>query len=162
MWTDIVGYEGMYQVNKKGEVYSLKSGRKLKPYTDSKGYKRVDLFNKGKVNKKVHRLVAQAFIPNPKEYLQVNHINGVKGDNRVENLEWCNNSQNQRHSWSNGRKSKTKGESNGNSKLTKEVVIQIKDLSKTKSDLEISRELKVPRTTVYNITKNRTWKHIGE
>lgn len=111
-WKDITGYEGIYQVSNTGLVKSLPrqvwngwamvstEEKLLKPNTLAKGYYQVTL-NKQHKRKcfQVHRLVAQAFIPNPEGYDQVNHINGVKDDNRVENIEWCNNSMNQIHAY---------------------------------------------------------------
>lgn len=68
-----------------------------------KGYIMVELYRKPKrVAIFAHRLVAMAFIPNPNNYPQINHINGDKQDNRVENIEWCNNSMNQLHAYANG------------------------------------------------------------
>lgn len=93
MWKSIEGFDD-YQVNEKGEVKSLKGNkvRILKPRMTHCGYMQVCL------NKchwlYVHRLVAAAFIPNPRGYDVVNHINGTRNDNRVENLEWCTQSQN--------------------------------------------------------------------
>ena len=107
MFKEIPNLEG-YMVNEIGQVKSpdqycqfghskwLRKGRILKPYKDSKGYLRVDIRQK---NYKVHRLVGLTFLDNPNKYDQINHINGIKSDNRVENLEWCNNSQNQLHAY---------------------------------------------------------------
>ena len=97
IWKDI--YEG-YQVSNLGRVKSLKRETILTPRENHKGYLQVHLRHNGKdITPKVHRLVAKAFIANPNDLPQVNHINGNKADNRVENLEWCTNGQNQKHSY---------------------------------------------------------------
>lgn len=115
IWKDIKGYEGIYQVSNLGRVCSLDryvnskygskrfvSGGMLKLQSDKYGYNVVCL-SKGKRNKrklcKVHRLVAKAFIPNPNKKTEVNHMNGVRDDNRVENLEWVTSSENMVHSF---------------------------------------------------------------
>lgn len=80
----------MYAVSDDGQVWSYKSKKFLKPMSDSDGYLQVSLCKEGKVkSRKIHRLVAEAFIPNPLGLPQVNHRNEVKSDNRIENLEWC-------------------------------------------------------------------------
>lgn len=92
-WRDIEGYDGMYQVSDLGRVRSLKFGkvRVLRPGKTKDGYLRVDLYRNGKYNHSlVHRLVAQAFIPNDDESKTIiNHRNECKSENKLSNLEWC-------------------------------------------------------------------------
>lgn len=95
IWRDIPGFEKKYQVSNMGRVKSLNyrhTGKIqiLKPGKNTKGYSYVNLCKDGKPQSyQVHRLVAQAFLPNPNNLSQVNHINEIKTDNRVDNIEWC-------------------------------------------------------------------------
>jgi hypothetical protein len=110
VWKDIKGYEGLYQVSSLGKVKSLErliwngyTNHKRKEIMLSlckcnKGYIVIRLSkNNVQSTYKVHRLVAKAFIKDIKLKPQINHINGIKDDNRVDNLEWCTNSENQSH-----------------------------------------------------------------
>lgn len=108
-WRDIEGYEGLYQVSNLGRVKSInykRTGKEriLKAVKDNWGYLTVRLYkdNKGK-QCRVHRLVAQAFIPNQENLPQVNHISEDKTDNRVQNLEWITNKDNCNHGTRNQR-----------------------------------------------------------
>lgn len=112
-WRDIIGYEGLYQVSSYGNTRSLerlettKDGRKrirpaqtISQYLHYKGYKRVTLCKDG-IRKAylVHRLVAEAFIPNPDNKPQINHIDEDKTNNAITNLEWVTNDENLRAYW---------------------------------------------------------------
>ena len=91
IWKNIEEYPD-YQVSNLGRVKSLRYNKEkiLKLQSDKDGYKQVNLFNsRGSKTLKIHRLVATAFLDNPNNYPAVNHINEIKTDNRVENLEWC-------------------------------------------------------------------------
>lgn len=99
IWKDIEGYENLYQISNYGRVKSI-IRNKIKHYeTNHNGYLRVNLCKKRKIeHKRVHRLVAEAFIPNPQNLPQINHKDGNKLNNCVNNLEWCTPTDNVRHS----------------------------------------------------------------
>lgn len=95
---DIKGYEGKYAVTEDGQIFSYKSNRFLKPSNNGNGYFAVSLCSGGTINKQyVHRLVAEAFLPNPEGKIEVNHINEDKSDNSVSNLEWVTHKENINH-----------------------------------------------------------------
>lgn len=115
IWKDVVGYEGLYKVSNLGNVISLNYRKTNKPKklsynVNHKGYLDVHLTkNRTSKHKIIHRLVALAFIPNPNNLPQINHIDGNKQNNNVNNLEWCDNSQNQKHAYKLGLKKKLFG-----------------------------------------------------
>lgn len=98
-WKPIIGYSEFYRINRNGDIFSNYSNKIIKPQKNGNGYLKVVLVNKsGKKKFFIHRLVSETFLDNPFNLPCINHKNGKKDDNRVENLEWCTYSDNQKHS----------------------------------------------------------------
>lgn len=106
IWKPVKGYEGFYEVSDHGNVKSLRKNKILKQTVGVKnGYSYVGLYKEGKDKRVlVHRIVATAFIDNPMQKRTVNHKDGNKSNNCVENLEWATYSENHRHAFKNGLK----------------------------------------------------------
>jgi hypothetical protein len=109
-WYDLIGYAGLYKINKAGQVLSLRRNRLMTERIDNFGYKYVMLTkNKKQQFKNVHRLIALMFIQNPESKPQVNHVNGNKQDNSLLNLEWVTARENIVHGYKNGLLRQKKG-----------------------------------------------------
>lgn len=136
----------------------------MKPAHDKSGYLRTML--KGDDGNyhtiKVHRIVAQTFLEQSQDKVEVNHKNGIKDDNRVENLEWVTRSENIAHSLANGLQVPFKGEEVGTSKLTEKEVLEIREkfVPRKYSRVKLAKEYNVTEATIKDILYKRTWKHL--
>ena len=161
IWKDIINYEGLYQVSNLGSVRRLWKN-KSKPIALAKhkqGYVTVHLSNINKKRHSVHRLVAIAFIPNPLNLPEVNHKNGIKNDNREENLEWSTDKQNKEHAKNNNLTAK--GIKNRNNKFSEKEILAIRMLYKKGwTQVEIGKMCDTRQSTISAIVLNKTWKHI--
>lgn len=162
IWLDIIGYEGLYQVSSLGRVrsgprFGTKGGI-LKLKVDQKGYLSIKLSKNGIIKTfRVNRLVAVAFIINQKNKPQVNHKDGIKSNNEIDNLEWCTARENVYHR-DNILGKHNRGEAQANSKLTKKSVLQIRQSNLKQKDL--AELYSVTQTTISEIQLRKTWKHI--
>ena len=164
-WRWVVGYEGLYMVSDQGRVMSVprKTGRSswpgklLKQGRGGSGYPHVAVSVKG--NQKtveVHRLVAEAFIPNPDGKREVNHIDGDKSNNRVENLEWATRSENVRHAYEN--LPRKQFDHFHRRKLTEQDVAAICKTEGTNK--EIAKAFGVSDVMVGRIKRREAWRHV--
>jgi len=170
IWKDIKGYEDIYQVSNLGNVKRInyfdkqnkdkyKNQEKRLVFINLNGYYRVVLSKCG-INKNyfVHRLVAQAFIPNPENKPFINHINGTKTDNKVENLEWCTAKENTQHARNTGlfteeMITRKKGKNNWASKKVNQYDLNGKFIRQWECVRDVLRELKIDNTSIYKCCK---------
>jgi hypothetical protein len=177
IWKDIKGFEGYYQVSNHGKIKSLSrsiinskgiakklSEKILKPRPNKDGYVRVCLYSpSSNVDRLIHLIVAEHFIPKVDGKHQINHINGVKHDNHVSNLEWCTPSENIRHSFDELKREVffAKGSEHPNSKLNEEKVYAIrKALQEGVSFRKLAKKYGVNRGSIGRIKHGLTWKHV--
>lgn len=169
-WRSIPDFDG-YQASSLGKIRGidrLKQGRsglrltrgqEMKQMLNKKGYPEVRLRKNGTHTRLVHKLVASAFLVKPEGCTQINHINGIKTDNSIVNLEWVTNSENQLHAYKLGLQPSRAGEGNGRATLTDKKVTIIKELYNSgKGAKEVSEILGVSLYTVRAIIAGKTWK----
>jgi transcriptional regulator len=170
VWQDINGYEGFYQVSSLGRVRSCD-----RSFVDKKG---VTQHHKGQVLKfssikgkyfianlrgkvlYVHRIVAEVFCQGNFDGAHVNHKNGIKTDNRAENLEWCTQSENNQHAFKTGLID-NRGMNCGGCKLTESQVIEIRNLcAKGVSSKTLAKNFKTSYSNIRHIVCGETWGHL--
>ena len=176
----VKGFEGDYSVDENGNVFShpktvcvgTNGGVRHQPMQTIKSFvcsKRTDhlrvyLSKKGKKHPRlVHRLVAEAYIPNPKNLPFINHKDGNPQNNMVDNLEWCDGRHNSLHAYANGLKKRVyiRGEDNGQSKLTADNVRNIRQRrANGESNASIARSIGINPKTVSMIVLRQRWAHI--
>lgn len=175
LWSDIKGYEGQYQVSTRGRIKRLEHyteawnrhktcKRKLpelimKLSSDKDGYKVVSIKKK---SYRVHRLVGLAFLKRRSDATQINHKNGIKDDNRVENLEFVTPSENYTHAYDTGLNNGPRGSINGASVLDESDIHYIKKLLESGFMLQkdIAKKFGVTPSTISDIKNGRTWSHL--
>ena len=158
-WRDVPGYEGLYKTSNLGRFKGSRNKIILKPRI-KKDYdvKRLFINGNGK-DFLAHRMVALAFIPNPENKPQVNHINGIKNDNRVENLEWCTASENGLHAYANFLQKNTPG--CGFTKIEYCKILEIKKAIKEKkyNCKQIIKHFNISRTHAYRLLNDQARKY---
>lgn len=175
IWLPVVGYEGLYEVSNMGNVRSLKrivnkkNGKTLSiPFkiksirTAKSGYAYVHLDRNGiRKNCSVHRLVAMAFISNPEGKPMVNHINSIRNDNVINNLEWCTHKENMEHAANFGNFDVV-GQNHPKAKLTNNDVLEIFKLYKTGKHTQsyIGKLYGVSFSCVSAIVRGAKWTHV--
>lgn len=147
-WRFIPGYDEKYKISDSGIVINTKTNTELKG-GETRGYKYVVLCHNGKQSSpKIHRLVAELFLPNPNKEKVVNHKDGNKSNNHISNLEWCSQSYNTKHSYENGFQKPKKGKDNpmygkyGKENAKSKAVLMIKDNTVIKEFESIELALK--------------------
>lgn len=161
-WKDIPDRSG-YQVSDHGRIRSFvrfSDGRVLRPCTNLRGYRQVILGTTGGIHT-VHSLVLRAFVGERPDGMEINHKNGVKTDNRIENLEYVTKQQNEDHS-RHTLGNYFRGERHGMSKLNEEQVREIRALRKAGLTLwAIANKYGITAANVDYIAKGQAWKHVS-
>lgn len=148
----------------QGNIYNKTTKRVYKPYLDQYGYYRVSTTYQGsKVRVLAHRATALCWIPNPENKPQVNHKNGIKTDNRVENLEWCTGHENQRHALKTGLRKIRVGEEASSAQHTEDEISKVCELlEQGLRNCDIEKRTGVSRSKIKDIRSGRSWTHISE
>jgi hypothetical protein len=156
MWISI---SEKYECSDDGHVRNKKTRRVLHEFVGKDGYLRTQFEGKTRT---IHRVIAKAFISNPNNLAVVNHIDGNKQNNNVNNLEWCTSSENQKHAYKKGLRTAPKGTKNGRCKLTVDDINYIKTHYK-KGDVlygakALAEKFKVAPQTISAVNSGQNWK----
>lgn len=152
IWKDVIGYEGLYKISNLGRVKSFvrcTEGKILNILFDKKGYPKSHLTKDGKTKYvNIHRLVAKAFITNTENKPCINHIDGNKENNSVDNLEWSTYSENNKHAYDNGLRRKTKIK-------IEQYSLDGKFIKEWDSALDVQNELKIAKSNIASVCKGK-------
>jgi len=151
-----------YEINKCGQIRNKTNGKIKSQYPSNGGYYFVTLHkeNKGGKPRRVHRLLAQAFIDNPENKPCINHIDGCKGNYEMSNLEWCTTAENAKHAKETGLTNNT-GTRNGMSKINERTARLIKSkLASGLTQQKIADNMGISRSLVSAINIGRLWSHV--
>ena len=160
MWKPITGFEGLYDVSETGYIRNARTLKVLKPNKIGKGYLIVHLKKGGKrYARYVHRLTAEAYVPNPHNHPVVNHDDGNKENCHYTNLIWSTYSENNQHAYDTGLK--PLGEGQYQAILTEENVREIKRLGKYATFQEIADKYGVSKATIRDVLIGKTWRTIS-
>ena len=160
MWKPITGFEGLYDVSETGCIRNARTLKILKPNKIGKGYLIVHLKKDGKrYARYVHRLTAEAYVPNPQNHPVVNHDDGNKENCHYTNLIWSTYSENNQHAYDTGLK--PRGEGQYKAILTEENVREIKRLGKYATFQEIADKYGVSKATIQDVLIGKTWRTIS-
>ena len=159
-WKRIGNFD--YEISQEGTVRNLKTNKILTNSIDGAGYYTVGLQIALGVRRthKIHRLLMEAFVPNPEGKKTVNHINGIKTDNRFENLEWATYQENSKHSVLTGLQISVKGSRHGRSKLKEGDIKAIRTIHKNDNLFKVASLFNVSIGAVSLIRNRKTWTHI--
>ena len=167
-WRPVVGYEGWYIISNLGRLQRIHAGlgtwpgRILRGNRDRYGYLWVRLYRDGQYRShKVHQLAAQAFL-GPPLGREVNHKNGIKADNRVENLEWVTVAQNRRHAFATGLQVAVTGERTGSAKLKWADILVIRAGRGKITQQELADRYGVSDSAICRAQTGRNWKRSPE
>lgn len=165
-WAAIEGYEGIYAVSDTGEVMSMNYKKSKLPglmtFSIRRGYRSVTLCKPGTKQRwgTVHTLVAAAFIGPRPEGMTINHKNGIKTDNRVENLEYCTPSDNSKHSFTTGAQC-NKGIQHSQHKFTDDQIRDIRARNLNgESQTSIAKSLGVSQSAIHLVVRRKRWDHV--
>lgn len=175
IWKDVVGFEGRYKVSSLGRIKSLKreihcsDGRVFtrkemffNNINTVSGYYTFSFHKEGRLyTRKLHRIIAEAFIPNPENKPYINHKNCVRTDNRIENLEWCTHKENMQHAFASGsfkNRRPPSGDKNGQAKLkNSDIPVIRKMLSEGMKQKDIALIYGINPTQISQIKHRREW-----
>lgn len=176
IWKTIPKFNNEYEISNLGRIRSTDSiikrsngwpyfrkGKILKPSSKYGGYyKGAVCVNKKMISYKIHRLVAEVFIPNPENKEEVNHIDGNKLNNNISNLEWCTRQENIKHCIDNNLQIPFKGEEIGTSILKESQVNEIREkfTPRIYTRSKLAKEYGVSEATIKDVLYRRTWKHL--